>query len=612
MKTNNFWPEVVKLALIGFFVGALFFRPNGKDAPTTVRYDQMLQQVNENRVAKAVFNTNEQELTVTTTDQQRLTALIGSQAPRLRETLERNKVALEYREEREEDGFLVILRVLFAILPFLLLLFLITIIRAGMSGGGGGGQSPFTFGRSKARMIEGTGVTFADVAGADEAKQELQEVITFLKDPTPFTDVGARIPRGVLLIGPPGTGKTLLARAVAGEAGVPFFSLSGSEFVEMFVGVGASRVRDLFRQAKEKAPCIVFVDEIDALGAQRSRGAFGGNDEREQTLNQLLAELDGFQGNTGVILMAATNRPDVLDAALMRPGRFDRQIIVDLPDLRGREAILAVHSRGKPLAPEVSLGKIARRTTGFSGADLANLLNEAAILAARRKQKEITADTISGAVDRVIAGPERKSVVVGSTMKRVVAYHEAGHALIGLLSKGFEPVQKVSIVPRGMAGGLTWFAPDEEQADSGLRSKDYFLKQIRVSLGGRAAEELVFGPDRFTNGASNDLQRVSQVVDQMIAQWGMGETLGHRALPQSTGGMFLGRKGGFSDSARSEALAAQLDEEATQLVRSSYAETTKLLEAHRAALDAIAARLIEKETIERDELLALVQPFGIE
>ena len=611
MQKPSFWAVALRLVLLGFFIWVVFINPN-HEGPKTIRYDQMVQAIQENRVIQATFSSDEQELTVTSTDQQRLTAAIGLQAPHMREMLERNKVALEFRKASEEEGFFAILQLILSLLlPFMLIFALISLFRASIRASGGA-QSPFTFGRSKAKLVENSAVTFADVAGADEAKQELQEVVSFLKDQTPFIRVGARIPRGVLLVGPPGTGKTLLARAIAGEAKVPFFSLSGSEFVEMFVGVGASRVRDLFRQAREKAPCIVFVDEIDALGAQRSLGTFGGNDEREQTLNQLLAELDGFQGDTGVILMAATNRPDVLDAALLRPGRFDRQIIVDLPDLRGREAILAVHSRGKPLAPDVSLRKIAQRTTRFSGADLANLLNEAAIIAARKGQIEITAADISAAIDRVIAGPEKRSMVVSSEMKRLVAYHEAGHALIGLLSPGFEPVQKVSIIPRGMAGGLTWFAPDEEQGDSGLRSKDYFLKEIRVSLGGRAAEELLLGPNCFTNGASNDLQRVTSVVDQMLTQWGMGTTLGHRALPQSTGGMFLGRRSGFSDSPRSEALAARIEDEATRLVQDAYDETKRLLETYRAALVELAALLIEKETVERDELLALVQQHGIE
>jgi cell division protease FtsH len=380
-----------------------------------------------------------------------------------------------------------------------------------------------------------TQVTFNDVAGIEQAKLELTEVVDFLKNADRFTAVGAKIPKGVLLVGPPGTGKTLLARAVAGEAGVPFFSISGSEFVEMFVGVGASRVRDLFEQAKANAPCIVFIDEIDAVGRQRGAGLGGGNDEREQTLNQLLTEMDGFEGNTGIIIIAATNRPDVLDSALMRPGRFDRQVVVDRPDYKGRLEILSVHARGKTLGKDVDVEKIARRTPGFTGADLSNLLNEAAILAARRNLTEISMDEVNDAIDRVLAGPEKKDRMMSDRRKTLVAYHEAGHALVGALMPDYDPVQKISIIPRGRAGGLTWFTPSEEQMDSGLYSRSYLQNQMAVALGGRIAEEIIFGDEEVTTGASNDLQQVARVARQMVTRFGMSDRLGPVALGRQQG-----------------------------------------------------------------------------
>ncbi|XTZ12331.1 MAG: ATP-dependent zinc metalloprotease FtsH2, partial [cyanobacterium endosymbiont of Rhopalodia inflata] len=404
--------------------------------------------------------------------------------------------------------------------PILLIGALFFLFRRSNNLPGGPGQA-MSFGKSRARfqMEAKTDIMFDDVAGIDEAKEELQEVVTFLKQPERFTAVGARIPKGVLVIGPPGTGKTLLAKAIAGEAGVPFFSISGSEFVEMFVGVGASRVRDLFKKAKENAPCLIFIDEIDAVGRQRGAGIGGGNDEREQTLNQLLTEMDGFEGNTGIIIIAATNRPDVLDSALMRPGRFDRQIIVDAPDFKGRIEILEVHARNKKLDPDVSIEAIARRTPGFSGADLANLLNEAAILTARRRKETITLLEIDDAVDRVVAGMEG-TPLVDSKSKRLIAYHEVGHAIVGTLVKDHDPVQKVTLIPRGQAQGLTWFTPAEEQ---GLTTKAQLMARIAGTLGGRAAEEEVFGYDETTTGAGGDLQQVSEMARQMVTRFGMSD-----------------------------------------------------------------------------------------
>ncbi|MBD2501264.1 ATP-dependent zinc metalloprotease FtsH [Anabaena azotica] len=450
------------------------------------------------------------------------------------------------------------------------------------------------FGKSRARfqMEAKTGVKFDDVAGIEEAKEELQEVVTFLKQPERFTAVGARIPKGVLLVGPPGTGKTLLAKAIAGEAAVPFFSISGSEFVEMFVGVGASRVRDLFKKAKDNAPCLIFIDEIDAVGRQRGAGIGGGNDEREQTLNQLLTEMDGFEGNTGIIIIAATNRPDVLDAALLRPGRFDRQVIVDAPDLKGRLEILQVHARNKKVDPSVSLEAIARRTPGFTGADLANLLNEAAILTARRRKEAITILEIDDAVDRVVAGMEG-TPLVDSKSKRLIAYHEVGHGLIGTLLKDHDPVQKVTLIPRGQAQGLTWFTPNEEQ---GLISRSQLKARITSTLGGRAAEEIVFGKPEVTTGAGDDLQKVTSMARQMVTRFGMSE-LGPLSLENQGGEVFLGRDW-MNKSDYSEEIAAKIDAQVREIINSCYQTAKQLLETNRVVMERLVDLLTEQETIE--------------
>jgi cell division protease FtsH len=459
------------------------------------------------------------------------------------------------------------------------------------------------FGKSRARfqMEAKTGVNFDEVAGVEEAKEELQEVVTFLKQPERFTAVGARIPKGVLLIGPPGTGKTLLAKAIAGEAGVPFFSISGSEFVEMFVGVGASRVRDLFKKAKDNAPCIIFIDEIDAVGRQRGAGIGGGNDEREQTLNQLLTEMDGFEGNTGIIIIAATNRPDVLDSALLRPGRFDRQITVDAPDIKGRLEILQVHAKNKKLDPSVSLDAIARRTPGFTGADLANLLNEAAILTARRRKETITILEIDDAVDRVVAGMEG-AALVDSKNKRLIAYHEVGHALVGTLTKDHDPVQKVTLIPRGQALGLTWFTPNEEQ---GLISRSQILARIVAALGGRAAEEIVFGKAEVTTGAGNDLQQVTSMARQMVTRFGMSD-LGPLSLESPSQEVFLGRDWG-NKSEYSEEIAAKVDTEVREIVNRSYITAKELLQENRVVLERLVDLLAEEETIDGDLFRKIVE-----
>ena len=485
------------------------------------------------------------------------------------------------------------------LLPFLLIFGLIFFF---LRQAQGQGSQAMSFGKSKARLVTANrpSVTFNDVAGCDEAKEELQEVVEFLQFPERFASLGARIPRGVLLVGPPGTGKTLIARAVAGEAGVPFFSISGSEFVEMFVGVGASRVRDLFEQAKRNAPCIVFVDEIDAVGRQRGAGVGGSHDEREQTLNQILVEMDGFDTNTNVIVVAATNRPDILDPALLRPGRFDRRVVLDAPDVRGRVAILDVHVRGKPLAEEVDLHTIAKETPGFSGAELANLLNEAAILAARRQKKQITQAEVEEAVDRVMAGPERKSRLLVGREKEVVAFHEAGHALVASHIPGHDPVHKVTIVPRGMAGGYTRYLPESEHR---LAGKTYYEGFMSSALGGHAAEEVVFG--EMTTGAHDDLSKVTQVARAMITQWGMSERLGARTFGKKESMVFLGRD--ISEQRDySETVAEQIDEELREIIDRARDRARTIIRRNREQLDLLATRLMEVETLEGDDLRAIL------
>ena len=468
----------------------------------------------------------------------------------------------------------------------------------------GSNNAAMAFGKSKARMFSGEHptVTFEDVAGVDESKEELKEVVEFLKEPQKFIQLGARIPKGVLLVGPPGTGKTLLAKAVSGEAGVPFFSISGSEFVEMFVGVGASRVRDLFDQAKRHSPCIVFVDEIDAVGRQRGAGLGGSHDEREQTLNQMLVEMDGFDTDTNVIVVAATNRPDILDPALLRPGRFDRRITLDRPDMRGREAILKVHARGKPFEPTVDLGSIARGTPGFVGADLENLINESAILAARRNKKAIGQPELEEAIERVIMGPERKSRLISEEEKRILAYHEAGHAVVINVIPEADPVQKITIVGRGQAGGLTWNRPQEDRM---LTSRKKMLAQLTFLLGGRAAEQLVF--DDITSGASNDLENVTHIARTMVTRLGMSTKLGSMTYGQKEELIFLGRE--ISEQRDySEAVAEQIDHETRLLVDGSYQDALAILKKYRVELDAVANKLLEVETLTREEFEAIFPP----
>ena len=571
------------------------------NARQPLRYSDFIDQVESNQVAKVAIAADQRSAQVVHTDNRRsLVNLAPDQ--NLLPLLSQHQVDITVLPDSGPPAWQAAL--LSLAFPLLLLGGLFFLLRRMQSGGGNPAMS---FGKSRARvqMEPKTQVTFDDVAGIEGAKLELTEVVDFLKNSDRFTAVGAKIPKGVLLVGPPGTGKTLLAKAVAGEAGVPFFSISGSEFVEMFVGVGASRVRDLFEQAKKNSPCIVFIDEIDAVGRQRGAGLGGGNDDREQTLNQLLTEMDGFEGNTGIIIVAATNRPDVLDAALMRPGRFDRQVVVDRPDYKGRLQILQVHARGKTLCKGVDLSKVARRTPGYTGADLANLLNEAAILAARRQLTEVSMDEMNDAIERLMAGPEKKDRVMSERRKRLVAYHEGGHALVGALMPDYDPVQKISIIPRGRAGGLTFFTPSEERLDSGLYSRAYLENQMAVALGGRVAEEIVYGDEEVTTGASSDLQQVTRVARQMVTRFGMSDRLGPVALGRQDSGMFLGRDMA-SERDFSDDTAALIDDEVASLVDGAYRRAKDVLTKNRLILDELAQMLVDQETVDADELQNLL------
>ncbi|GBF82199.1 ATP-dependent zinc metalloprotease FtsH2 [Aphanothece sacrum] len=612
-KTLLLW--TLPILVVGFFLWQGTFSPAASNlgsntANTRMTYGRFLEYLDAGRIMSVDLYEGGRTAIVQAVDPeledrvQRSRVDLPLNAPELIAKLRSSNVQLESHPIRNEGalwGFLGNL-----LFPVLLIGALFFLFRRSSNLPGGPGQA-MSFGKSRARfqMEAKTGIMFDDVAGIDEAKEELQEVVTFLKQPERFTAVGARIPKGVLLVGPPGTGKTLLAKAIAGEAGVPFFSISGSEFVEMFVGVGASRVRDLFKKAKENAPCLIFIDEIDAVGRQRGAGIGGGNDEREQTLNQLLTEMDGFEGNTGIIIIAATNRPDVLDSALMRPGRFDRQVIVDAPDFKGRIEILEVHARNKKLAPDVSIDAVARRTPGFSGADLANLLNEAAILTARRRKEAITLLEIDDAVDRVVAGMEG-TPLVDSKSKRLIAYHEVGHAIVGTLVKDHDPVQKVTLIPRGQAQGLTWFTPNEEQ---GLTTKAQLLARIAGALGGRAAEEEVFGYDEVTTGAGGDLQQVAEMARQMVTRFGMSD-LGPLSLESSSGEVFLG--GGLMNRVEySEQVAMKIDDQIRILAEHGHKLARQIIRDNREVIDRLVELLIEKETIDGQEFRQIVAEYTV-
>ena len=568
-----------------------------------VEYTQFLQQVDKGDVSKVVIIQNTIHGTLADgTEFTTITPDAPNNDPDLYQKLSAKGIDIAAENPPEPPWWS---QMFSSVIPILLLIGVWFFIMQQTQGGGGRVMS---FGKSRARMsgADKIKVTFRDVAGADEAKQELEEVVEFLKHPKKFNELGARIPKGVLLFGPPGTGKTLLARAVAGEAGVPFFSISGSDFVEMFVGVGASRVRDLFEQAKKNAPCIVFIDEIDAVGRQRGAGVGGGHDEREQTLNQLLVEMDGFAANEGIIIIAATNRPDILDPALLRPGRFDRQIVVDKPDVRGRLAILKVHTKGKPMAKDVDLDIIARRTPGFTGADLSNLVNEAALLAARRDKHKVGMTEMEEAIERVIAGPERKSHVMSEEEKRLTAYHEGGHTLVGMMLKHADPVHKVTIIPRGRAGGYTLMLPKE---DRNYATRSELLDRLKVAMGGRVAEEVVL--KEISTGASQDIQQASRIVRSMIMQYGMSDVLGPVAYGESQNHqVFLGRDINHQRN-YSEEVASEIDKEVRKYMEEAYEACRKIITENRDKLELIAQALMERETLTAKELEELLTTGSI-
>lgn len=593
---NTIFYLLVFLVIIG--IVSLFTR--GQDANTQLTYDEFLAHLEKGEVKyfdaqpeKQVYVVKGQ-LKSYNKDQYFTTNVWNnpSTLDYLEQVAKKTNTKYRFLMARETSGWLQFLTTM---IPFIILIFFIFFL---LNQAQGGGSRVMNFGKSKARLYseEKNKVRFKDVAGADEEKQELVEVVEFLKDPRKFSELGARIPKGVLLVGPPGTGKTLLARAVAGEAGVPFFSISGSDFVEMFVGVGASRVRDLFETAKKNAPCIIFIDEIDAVGRQRGAGLGGGHDEREQTLNQLLVEMDGFSSNEGIIIIAATNRPDILDPALLRPGRFDRQITVDRPDVKGREAILRVHARNKPLDKSVDLKTIAMRTPGFSGADLENLLNEAALVAARQNKKKIDMSDIDEATDRVIAGPAKKSRVISEKERRIVAYHEAGHTVIGLVLEEADMVHKVTIVPRGQAGGYAVMLPKEDRY---FMTKPELLDKITGLLGGRVAEEIIFG--EVSTGAHNDFQRATNIARKMVTEFGMSEKLGPMQFGQPQGQIFLGRDL-HTEQNYSDAIAYEIDLEIQRIIKECYERAKKILLEHRDKLELIAKTLLEVETLDAKQI----------
>lgn len=592
---NKFFKNVLFYLLIIMVIIWMFDLYGEKNSkPADISYTSFMQHVQQDEIKQVTIVDN--VISGKLKDGKEFSTVAPNDS-KLVEKLEAKKVDIKAELPPQPPWWMSILS---SILPMLIIVGLWFML---MNQGGAGGGKVMNFGKSRARRYdeEKLKITFKDVAGAEEAKQELEEVVEFLKHPQKYNDLGAKIPKGVLLYGPPGTGKTLLAKAVAGEAGVPFFSISGSDFVEMFVGVGASRVRDLFDQAKKSAPCIVFIDEIDAVGRQRGAGLGGGHDEREQTLNQLLVEMDGFSANEGIIMIAATNRPDILDPALLRPGRFDRQIVVDRPDIKGRTEILKVHVKGKPMGPDVNLDVIAQRTPGFTGADLSNLVNEAALLTARKDKKAINMPEMEEAAERVIMGPERKSRVISDKEKRLTAYHEGGHTIVGMLLEHTDPVHKVTIIPRGRAGGYTLSLPKE---DKYYATRSEMLDELKVLLGGRVAEALVL--KEISSGASNDLQRATQLARQMICEYGMSENIGPVTFGHRQDQVFLGR-----DIARdkdySEEVAAEIDKEVRSFMEDAYATTEKLLSDNIDKLHVIAKALMEKETLEEEEINQLVK-----
>ncbi len=620
MKNNQSFGVYIIIAIIAAIIACMAFM-----GPTTatneISYSSFLNKVKNNEISSVVitkdtliaipFDDKKDDLKDKTSSDILSTMVTDGAVPQLQykvtipqdsdslyKILEQNSVDINVKKPQEASIFSTIGSVLVPIFFIIMIIFILKGIQQG-------GSAAMNFGKSRAKMLQESKVklTFNDVAGIDEERQELEEIVDFLKNPDKYTKLGAKIPKGVLLVGAPGTGKTLMAKAVAGEAGVPFFSISGSDFVEMFVGVGASRVRDLFEQAKKHQPCIIFIDEIDAVGRQRGAGLGGGHDEREQTLNQLLVEMDGFDENTNIIVIAATNRPDILDTALLRPGRFDRQIYISLPDIKGREDILKVHAKNKILNPSVDLKVLAKRTSGFTGADLRNLLNEAALLAARNNKEDITMDDIDNSIDRVEAGIEKKSKVLTDEDKETTAYHEVGHALINvLLEDSKNELHKVSIIPRGYALGITWSRPKDERVHT---SKNDLLCQIAITLGGRAAEEIVYGKDNISTGASSDLSKVSETARKMVMAWGMSEKLGNLTYGKSQEHVFMGRDFG-NQRDYSEQIACMIDEEVKNIVDTQYNKVLTLLTDNKDVLDALSHELLEKETMEASEFIESV------
>jgi len=593
---NNLFKNLVIWLVIGLVLMTVFnqFNSTRQTAQSPMEYSQFIEEVKAGRIEKVLIEGR--VIKASTTDKKRVTVYSPGDIWLVSDLLKYG-VKIEAKPEEEPS---LLMNIFVSWFPMLLLIGVWVFFMRQMQGGGRGGA--FSFGKSRARMIDETNnnVTFADVAGCEEAKEDVAELVDFLRDPTKFQKLGGRIPKGVLMVGSPGTGKTLLARAIAGEAKVPFFSISGSDFVEMFVGVGAARVRDMFEQAKKHAPCIVFIDEIDAVGRQRGAGLGGGNDEREQTLNQLLVEMDGFEGTTGVIVIAATNRPDVLDPALLRPGRFDRQVVVPLPDIRGREQILLVHMRKVPLAPDVKAEIIARGTPGFSGADLANLVNEAALFAARKNKRLVDMEDFERAKDKIIMGAERRSMVMPEEERRNTAYHESGHALVAKLLPKTDPVHKVTIIPRGRALGVTMQLPTEDRYS---QDRDRLLNTISVLFGGRIAEEIFM--HQMTTGASNDFERATEIARRMVTQWGMSDELGPMVYGENEGEVFLGRSITTHKNV-SETTMQKVDAEIRRIVDEQYALARKLIEENRDKVEAMAKALLEWETLDADQLNDIV------
>jgi len=595
---NDMLKNVFLWLIIGIILVSVFtnFGPRGTQR-STLTYSQFLSNVNSGLVKDVVIDSSQGSIQGQDSNGNEFVTYMPIPDPYLLGDLLKKKVTVQGKAPAQQS---IWLRILISWFPFLLLIGVWVFFMRKMQGGAGGGV--MSFGRSKARKLgeDQVKVTFADVAGCDEAKEEVSEIVDFLRDPNKFQNLGGKIPRGVLLMGPPGTGKTLLAKAVAGEAKVPFFSISGSDFVEMFVGVGASRVRDMFAQAKKSAPCIIFIDEIDAVGRHRGAGLGGGHDEREQTLNQLLVEMDGFDGNSGVIVIAASNRPDVLDPALLRPGRFDRQVAVGLPDVRGREQILRVHMRKVPLAKSIDASVIARGTPGFSGADLANLVNEAALMSARENKKVVSMPEFEKAKDKILMGPERRSMVMSEDDKKLTAYHESGHAIVGWTVPDHDPIHKVTIMPRGRALGVTMFLPDQDRYSY---SKQRLESQISSMYGGRLAEEIIFGPEKVTTGASNDIQKASEIARNMITKWGLSEKLGPLLYGQEDSEPFLGASMGNNKSNNFSAETANvIDEEVRTLVDRNYARAKKILNENIEKLHAMADALMKYETIDLQQI----------